>query len=194
MWVLSPTEVTATGVGKVRLPASEAILSVTLASSADDAKTVDSEIKKKVTAINSALTEVEMVGDVSQSVVNIVPAATVVAGAKGYQGVKTMTLRIKDVNSVGEVIAKLYDNGASVVSQPIIGVENEEVEAKAALEDALANARANLKRTVGPLRIIRKVVDIQQASTGSSASLAVTTGDKTEVEVSRAVSVVYRVW
>lgn len=195
MWVFSPMEVTVTGTGKVSVPATSATFNVTVVAANDSANESLNEVRTKVSKIKEVLGEIGIgAGDISESQVTITPAAAITAGSKGYQAASTMSVKTRNVAQVGEIMVNMYASGAIVVSQPIVSVEDVTKLEQEALDEALTNARASLKNTVG-IRPIKKVVAIEQASSGESATTtkAIDGNDK-QFEVVKAVSVTYRVW
>lgn len=195
MWVFSPMEVTVTGTGKVAVPATSATFNVTVVSAKDSANESLNEVRGKVNKIKEVLGEIGVgAADISESQVTITPAAAVTEGAKGYQATSTMSVKTRNVAQVGEIIVNMYATGAVVVSQPVVSVEDVNKLEQEALDGALEQAKASLKNTVG-FRPIRKIVAIQQASSGESATAtkAIDSNDK-QFEIVKAVSVTYRVW
>lgn len=195
MWVFSPTEVTVTGIGQVSVPATSASFNVTVVSSKDSANEALSDVRSKVNKIKEVLSQINIVSsDISESQVAITPAAAVTAGAKGYQATSTLSVKTTNVAMVGEIVVNMYATGAVVVSQPVVAVEDASDLEQEALDEAMDNARESLKKTVG-LRPILKVIAIEQASSGNTATTTKAAAEgKGEFEVVKAVSVTYRVW
>lgn len=195
MWVFSPTEVTVTGIGKVSVPATSATFNVTLSSVNDSASVALSELKGKVNAIKKTLGDISIGSEnITETQVTLTPAAAITAGAKGYQAMSTLSVKTANVPMVAEIVVNMYASGASVVSQPVVSVEDQDKLEQAALKDALKNAKVSLAETVG-FRPIRKIVGIQQASSGNVAtSTKIVEDNKGAFEVVKAVSVTYRVW
>ncbi len=195
MWVFSPTEVTVTGVGKVSVPATEATFNVTLAASNDVAGDALAGLRSKVEVVKGKLSEAGINADnVSETQVTLTPSAAIVANAKGYQALTTLTVKTKNVPVAADLVVEMYKNGATVVSQPVVAVDQLEKLEKAALKEALDKAKTSLSDTVG-MRPVRKIISIQQASSGNVATTTKEVADnKGEFEVSKAVSVTYRVW
>jgi len=195
MWVFSPMEVTVVGTGKVSVPATSASFNVTVVASNESANEALSQVREKVDKIKGVLAEIGIgSSDISESQVTITPAAVVTEGAKGYQATSTMSVKTRNVAQVGEIVVNMYATGAVVVSQPVVSVEDATKLEQEALDEAMESARESLKNTVG-LRPIRKMVAIEQASSGDSATAtqAIDSNDK-QFEIVKAVSVTYRVW
>ena len=124
----------------------------------------------------------------------ITPAAAIAAGATGYQAMSTLTVKTANVPMVSEIVVNMYASGATVVSQPVVSVEDQDKLEAQALKGALKEAKKSLRSTVG-LAPIKKVVGIQQASSGNVATTTkIVEDNKGTFEVVKAVSVTYRVW
>jgi uncharacterized protein YggE len=195
MWVFSPTEVVVTGVGRVSVPATSATFNVTLTSVKDTANEALSDLRSKMGAIKQTLSDINITAEnVTETQIILVPASTIVASAKGFQAMATLNVTTANVALAPEMVVNMYAGGATIVSQPVVKVENQEKLEKEAMDFALKQARNSLKETIG-FRPIRKIVGIQQASSGNVATSTKTAEDKNgEFEVIRAVSVTYRVW
>ena len=195
MWAFSPTEVTVTGIGKVSVPATIASFNVTLTAAKDNPDEALREVQARVDTLKRSLAEVRIGSeDITETPVTVTPAAAVVANAKGYQAMSTLTVKTGNPTLVGELVVKMYQSGATLVSQPTVGVDDLEKLESQALNEALVNARTNLRDTVG-FRPIKKRVAIQQASSGNTAAATkVIEDNKGAFEVTKAVSVTYRVW
>lgn len=195
MWVFSPTEVVVTGIGKVSVPATSATFNVTISTTSDSANAALTDLRAKVAAIKKTLSDINIGADnITETQVSLTPAAAVVASAKGFQAMTTLTVKTSNVVMASEIVVNMYASGATIVSQPVVSVEDQAKLEAEALREALKNAKSNLGQTVG-LRPIRKVVGIEQASSGNTAtSLKVAKDNKGAFEVVKAVSVTYRVW
>ena len=195
MWVLSPTEVIVTGTGKVSVPATSASFNVTVTAVNDSASVALTELRNKVGNIKKVLGDIN-IGDenIAETQVTLTPSAAVVAGAKGFQAMETLTVKTTNVAMAAEMVVNMYASGATLVSQPVVSVENQEKLESEALDEAMKKAKASLKETVG-FRPIRKIIGIQQASSGSTATSTMAGNDnKGAFEVIKAVQVTYRVW
>lgn len=195
MWVFSPTEVAVTGIGKVSVPASNATFNVTVNSINDNVDTALIELQTKVANLKTILINASIPSDnITETQVTITPAAAIVASAKGYQAMVTMSVKMSNVTVVNDIVTRMYANGATLVSQPVVSIEDQSTLEKQALKQALTQAKQNLADTVG-FRPIRKIIGIQQASSGNTATTTkAVEGSDSEFEVVRAVSVTYRVW
>ena len=196
MWVFSPTDVIVTGIGKVSVPASSATFNVTVNAINDNANDALKDLRAKVDVIKKTLTEINVsASDISETQVTLTPAAAVVASAKGFQAMTTLSVKSTNVRMISDIVVNMYASGATLVSQPVVSVEDQEKLEAQALKEALKKAKANLGQTVSILHPIRKVVAIEQASSGNTATTTkAVEGSDSEFEVVRAVSVTYRVW
>ena len=196
MWIFSPTEVIVTGVGTVSVPATSATFNVTLTAVNDSASEALNELRRKVDNVKKSLSDIGVTTDsITETQVSMTPSAAVVPNTKGFQSMTTLIVKIDNVPMVGEIVVNMYASGATLVSQPVVTVENQEKLEQEAFNMALDKAKANLKATVG-LRPIRKMLGIEQASSGSTATATkLSSADNTTTfEVVKAVSVTYRVW
>jgi uncharacterized protein YggE len=195
MWVFSPTKVVVTGTGKVSVPATSATFNVTVSATNDSANGALTDLRTKVNAVKKTLGDINIGADnITETQVTLTPAAAVVASAKGFQAMSTLTVKTANVAMASEIVVNMYASGATIVSQPVVSVENQDKLEQQALKDALTDARANLSDTVG-FRPIRKIIGIEQASSGNVATTTKSAAEGSgEFEVVKAVSVTYRVW
>lgn len=200
-YVSNPLIVSVTGSGKVTVPASMARLSLSVVETGDDATKVEQAIKAKVAAVRlSMVTNGVSEKSLSQTQMQVMPLSAVVSGAKGYSAQVNIVGQVSDVSNLSGLVVKLYQSGASIVSQPIIEVENQQDLENQALKMALADADKNLKMVSKlKMKLFKKAVSIQQASSGnaSTASKIVEAeggASGTSIEVAKAVSVVYQLW
>lgn len=195
MWVFSPTKVVVTGTGKVSVPATSATFNVTVSATNDSANGALTDLRTKVNAVKKTLSDINIGADnITETQVTLTPAAAVVASAKGFQAMSTLTVKTANVVMASEIVVNMYASGATIVSQPVVSVEDQDKLEQRALKDALVNAKANLSDTVG-FRPIRKIIGIEQASSGNVATTTKAAAEGSgEFEVIKAVSVTYRVW
>ncbi len=199
-YLSNPLLATVSGSGKVTVPASGARLSVSVVETGDDVSKVEQAIKAKAAAVRlSMVTNGVNEKSLTQTQMQVTPLSAVVSGAKGYSAQVNITGQIGDVSDLSGLVVKLYQSGASIVSQPVIEVENQQDLENQALKMALSDADKNLK-IVSRLKrkIFKKVVSIQQASSGNASTATKITENNgsagTSIEVAKAVSVVYQLW
>lgn len=199
-YVSNPLVVTVTGTGKVSVPATSARLTVNVVSTGDTVDKVVADAKTKVSMIRLAMVSGNMSEkNITQSQMQVTPLAAVVSGAKGYSATVTLFGETADVVNVSNLVVKLYNAGASIVSQPIIEVSNQQELENSALKMALDEAKTNAGFVARlRMKLFKKVISIQQASSGNVATATRTdAGDKggtSSFEVAKAVSVVYWMW
>jgi uncharacterized protein YggE len=98
---------------------------------------------------------------------------------------------------MSSLVVKLYKAGASIVSQPVIEVKNQQELENTALKQALAEAKTNANYLAKlRMKLFKKAVSIQQASSGNTAVATKTEASAdgqgtSSFEVAKAVSVVY---
>jgi uncharacterized protein YggE len=204
-WVTNPLVVSVSGTGKVSVPAEKAVFTITLASVQNDLTLAVSQVKSKVnTMLNLLETEGISADSISQSQMQVTPASAIAAGVPGHQAVIDLTVETSNVANVGELIVYLYQNGATVISQPVVVGENQNKLEDQALKEALEEANNNAK-ALGrkKLKFFRRAVSITQASSGQAAtstkqnltdSAEGTTIAGETFEIVRAVNVVYEMW
>jgi uncharacterized protein YggE len=202
-WITSPMVVTFTGTGKVNVPATNASISFSLLSSDASAQGAITSVKDKTALIrqviiNSGVPE----EDILESQVTSAPATT----GGGYQALISMGAKTIHVATVSDLISELYANGASVVSQPTLSVENKaDLEAKA-VDDAMKDAKSQASKfALKNWKFITKIISVSQqtsASTSTATSKAdvITEANNQEAaangvfQILKAVSVSYKMW
>ena len=199
-YLTNPLIVTVTGTGKVTVPASSARLSLTVVESGDEVSKVEGAIRAKVAAVRlSMVTNGVDEKSLSQTEMQLTPLSAIVSGAKGYSAQVNIFGQVNDVSNLSGLIVKLYQSGASLVSQPVVEVKNQQDLENSALKMALADANKNMSYVARlKWKMFRKIVNIQQASSGntSSATKVETVDNKvsTSIELAKAVSVTYQLW
>jgi uncharacterized protein len=198
--VTNPVVVTVTGSGKVSVTANSARVSATLVESADTVDKLDVALKSKVGALRLAMvTAGVQEKSLNQSQIQLTPLAAVVSGAKGYSATVTISGQTNDVANLSALVIKLYTAGASLVSQPIVEVSNQQEVENEALKMALKEADANAKYLAKlKWKLFKRVASIQQASSGTTSTTTKVSETEGVVgssfEVAKAVSVVYYLW
>lgn len=194
MWVFSPTEVVVSGTGSVSVPATSATFNVTINAVSDSANGALADLRSKVMTVKKTLVDISIPADnITETQITLTPAAAVVASAKGFQAMTTLTVKTTNVAMASEMVVNMYASGATIVSQPVVSVEDQRKLEAQALKEALKQAKQSLSETVGFLRI-KKIVGIEQASSGNVATTTKIENNQGSFEVTKAVSVTYRVW
>ncbi len=207
VWVTSPMIVTVTGSGEVSVPATNATLSFTLSATDNSIASAVSSVQAKADTMRNYLkTKGVAEGDIAQSQVTAVPAGLITAGAPGFQATISMAAKTVHVSDVSNLISDLYTNGALVVAQPVLSVENQDKLEQDAFNSALKDAKSQAgKIGLSNWKFIRKIISINQVSspststattrsdnlTGTGSALAATNG---VFKIIKTVSVSYRMW
>lgn len=209
VWIYStsPMVVTVTGSGEVSVPATNATLSFTLSSKNDSVESAIASVSEKADSVRNYLTNKGFAeGDIAQSQITVVPSSLVSAGSSGFQSTVSMAAKTTNVSNVSTFIADLYTNGAVVVTQPILSIDNQSKLDEEAFKSALKDAKYKARRIgFSNWKLFHKIVSINQASspttstattkadvlTASDNSVAATNG---VFKVIKAVSVTYKMW
>lgn len=199
-YITNPLVITVTGSGKVVVPATTARVTATVVDTADTAESVEISLKTKISSVRLAMVNGGVKEEsLSQSQIQITPLAAVVSGAKGFSATVSIVGQSSDVANINTLLVKVYQAGASLVSQPVIEVNNEQQLENDALKMALKEADANAKYLAKlNWKLIKRVASVQQASSGNtSTTTKVAEKDgvlSSSFEVAKAVSVVYYLW
>lgn len=207
LYVSSPLMVTVTGNGEVSVPATNATVSFTLSGNDASIGAAVASVQSKASSMRDFLLKSGVgEGDIAESQVTAVPAALVSEGATGFQSTISMAAKTTHVSNVGNLVSDLYTNGALVVAQPVLSVENQDKLDQTALDSAMKDAKAQAAKIGNSnWKFIRKIVSITQASspttststtkpdtlTSSADSVASTNG---VFKIVKAVSVSYKMW
>lgn len=207
VWISSPMLITVTGTGEVSVPATNATISLTLSSTDNSISTAVTSLQVKADAMRQFLiTKGVAESDIAQSQVTAVPAGLITAGATGFQARISMAAKTTHVADVSSLVADLYTNGALVVAQPVLSVENQSKLDQEALDKALKDANSQaFKLGLKNWKIIKKVVSISQVSSPTTSTSTTKADNATENEntvaalngvfkILKAVSVSYKLW
>ena len=202
VWITSPMVVTVTGTGEVAVPAESATLSFSVSGSDATPTGAITAVKTRADAIRATLVASGIAeSDIAESQIRVVPASAVTQGATGFQAVITMGAKTVHVADNAGLIANLYSSGASLVSQPVIGVDNKEALEEQAFQKALKDAKKQAGAiALKNLKFIRKIVAVSQVtspSTSTVTSKGETTAEATQpytFKIVKAVSVSYKMW
>lgn len=204
-WVTNPMVVTVSGSGQVSVPATNATISFTLSSTNNDPSSAIKDVDAKADQMEAYLQSKGFAqGNVARSQVTVVPANLISSGAQGFQATISMAAKTIDVQSIPVLIPSLYGNGAVVVAQPILSVENQNDLDQQAFNSALNDAN-NQANNIGnsKWKFIRKIISISQVSSPTT-STSTTKADVSNTNPSalangvfkivKAVSVTYKMW
>jgi uncharacterized protein YggE len=206
-WISSPMIVTVTGSGEVSVPATNATVSYSLSSNDGSIQSAVTSVQAKADSMRDFLKSKGVAdSDIAQSQITAVPAGMVTPGAGGFQATVTMDAKTVHVSSISSLVSDLYTNGAVVVSQPVLSIENQDSLEQQAFDSALKDAKSQAS-SIGNRnwKFIRKIVSVSQVSspstststtkadtlTGANSQIAATNG---VFKIVKAVSVSYKMW
>ena len=192
--------VTVTGKGELSVPASSASISYSLSAVDSSAQGAVNQVKQKIANINSVILDYGITqGDILESQITVSPDAItqglfVASTAQGF--------KLKNVDTVNDLISSLYSSGAEVVSQPLLNAENQGDLEQEAFDLALKDAKTQAgKIALKQLKFIRKIVFVSQESSGTTSTIASKDTDLetggvfgTTFKLSKQVSVSYKMW
>jgi len=200
-WMSNPVLISVSGVGEVSVPATKAIVSLTLSEMDTTPDGALAKVQDKVVAMRDYMKQ-KGFDEITTTQPQLVPAGLISASLTGYQVSVSMGGSTTQLNNLNKIVAGLYGIGATVVSQPILAVDDEAKLSDQALADALKKADDQAKQLARKQwKLIRLVASVQQADSGvTSTSTSEKNSDTEEVQsgdifkISKAVSVTYRLW
>ena len=195
-WINSPMIVTVTGTGEVSVSATYATLSLTVTTNGSNASEAIKNINTKVGNLKKLLIS-RGVGeaDLLESPLTIYPMAAVSAGATGFSASVSLTAKVYDETGVNELVVDLYNNGAAIVAQPVMATENQKDLEQRAFDAAMKDAQDQAKKISRKhLKLIRKIVNISQASSGTTATATSKEAGADSFKIAKAAQVVYKMW
>lgn len=206
-WISSPMVVTVTGTGQVTAPAESATISFTVSSNDGSPAVAIAGAKNKADSIRTFMVSAGISEqDIAEAQVRVIPASTVSQGATGFSAIIGMGAKTVHVSETPNLIASLYANGASLVSQPVISVDNKDELEKKAFEEALNDAKRQASAIAWKnWKLVRKIVAVTQAATPTTTTVTSRADTLTENQDSTAaasgifkivktVSVSYKMW
>ena len=144
--------------------------------------------------------------DIAESQVTVVPASLVTTGATGFQATISMAAKTIHVTTISTLVSNLYAQGALVVAQPVLSVENENNLDQQAFDSAMSDANSQaVKIGNSNLKFIRKIISVSQVSspttsTSTTKADTLTSANNATAAVNgvfkivKAVSVSYKMW
>ncbi len=206
-WANNPMIVTVVGTGSVSVPATNATVSFTLSANDNSIEPAVASVQAKANAMRDYLRGKGVAeGDIAQTQVTAVPAGLVTLGSTGFQATISMAAKTTQVSDISTIVSDLYTNGALVVTQPVLSVENQDKLAQDAFDTAMNDAKAQAgKIGSSNLKFIRKIVSVSlvtSPTTSNSTTKADTltsANDSTAAtngvfKIAKAVSVSYKMW
>lgn len=181
--------VTVTGTGEVSVPATNAVISFSVSST-------DASIQNAIANVNAkALTAREVLK--SKGVIDSDIAQSQVVTAPGFTASITMAAKTSNVPGLTTLITDLYKNGVTVVSQPVLSVENQDKLEGDAFNLAMKDAKSEAgKISKSNWKFLKKLVAIAQ-SESSNTSTATTSSEASEngaFKIVKTVSATYKMW
>ena len=206
-WLNSPMIVTVTGTGEVSVPATSATVSFSLTSTDASVQGAIVAVKGKAAAVRGMLKASGISEeDIIESQLTVVPASLIAQGASGFQAQVVMSAKTIHVTAISDLISNLYDQGVSVVSQPVLAVEKmDELEAKA-MDQALKDAKSKASKiALKNWKLVKKMIALTQQSSASTATATSKADTLTEAndqqaaqngvfKIVKTVSVSYKMW
>lgn len=206
-WISSPMIVTVTGSGEVSAPAESATITFTVTGNSDNTTGAINSAKEKVSKIKESLKTLGISeSDIYESQIATYPASAVTQGASGFTATSTMGVKTVQINNLDGMISSLYGQGATLVSQPVLTIdETDKLESEAfnmAVKDAKSKGSSIAFKN---LKFIRKIVLIEQASSSPSSTVTSKADTVTQIEqnispdtgiikIQKSVSVSYKMW
>lgn len=207
IWVNNPMFLTVTGVGSVSVPATNATVSFTLSANDGSIGGAISSVQAKAGYMENFLKSQGVAeGDIAQTQVTAVPAVLVSVGSTGFQATISMAAKTIHVSDVSNLISSLYSNGAVVVAQPVLSVENQDALTQQAYDSAMKDAKTQSDKIgMSSWKFIRKVVQVSSTSSASTSNSSTKADTLTSAnnqtaatngvfKVAQAVTVSYKMW
>jgi uncharacterized protein YggE len=210
-WWSTPLVVTVQGTGEVKVPATTAAVSFQIAEANPSPVMAVTNLKSKAQVMRQLLLQNGVKNeDVTESQPQVVPAAMLVQNATGYMATMSLGGMTNNVSNVSQMAAALYEKGASMVSQPVLSVQDQTVFDQQALQKALQDAQKQAGNMASKnWKLFKKVAAITQTTqaTGTvtnqvQAAAAEQTAQKPattipmsdNITIAKTVQVTYRMW
>ena len=196
-WINSPLVVTVTGRGEIDVPATQATLTLSLMDNHTDPQTVVNLVKAKAETIRDLLTQTGVAAEnIFTSEPSVVPSTQ--AGA-GYQALISMGAKKIPVTSLDTLVPNLYKSGASLVTQPVISIEDEDKLENQAVDKALSDANKQASAlALKHWKFIKKVTAVVESPTQPTSITSKTNEQVPSTsgtyKVIKTVTVSYRMW
>jgi uncharacterized protein YggE len=209
LWQLisSPMIVTVAGKGSVSVPATSATVTATISVNSDSAQNAIAAVKSRASSIKTVLVGNGIAeSNISESQITSYPAGLATQGASGYQAAMQIVAKTVHVSTVDDLVSSLYSSGATLVSQPVLSVENQSSLEQSATDAAIKDAKSQIgKIALKNLKLIRKavVLDEQTSSTTSTTTSKAdaVTGSLNDVaaqngvfQIIKTVTISYKLW
>lgn len=141
----SPTNsVTASGSGKVSATPDEATMNFGVSAQAKTADAALASASKNAEKISAAVKAEGVASeDIQTSGISVYPQTGQTGTITGYEANLTLTVKIRDLASIGEVIAAANTAGANNISGPAFGIADDAAYRADAIDKAVADARTS---------------------------------------------------
>jgi len=195
-WINSPMMVTVVGTGEVRVSATYATLSLTITGNGSNVTEAIKNVNTKAGNLKQLLIS-RGVGEVDllESPLTVYPMTAVSAGATGFSASVSLSAKVYDESGVNDLVADLYNNGAAIVAQPVMATENQKDLEQKAFDAAMKDAQDQAEKISRKhLKLIRKIVNISQASSGTTATATSKEAGTDSFKIAKAVQVSYKMW
>ncbi len=206
-WISSPLVITVSGTASVSVPAEYIVVTFTVSGNGDNPNAALEATNTRVSNIKNRLAEIGVAdNDIYESSTAVVPASAVREGGSGFQSTASLGLKTAKTTSLDRIVATLYENGASVVSQPSYSVENTTTKELEAYNMALKDAKSKAgKIALRNWKLFRKIVLIQESQLQNTTTVTSKADASQQVrddlspadgliKINKAVSVSYKLW
>jgi uncharacterized protein YggE len=202
-WITNPMVVTVTGTGTVTVPATSALVSFNVLTSDSTAQNAISDATSKAAAINKLLVGQGIPDtDIVQTQVTAGPDAS----DTGFQALIQMGVKTVHITDVPNLVASLYNSGATSVSQPVLSVDNQSAVQAQAFNAAMSDAAGQASKIASAnWKFFRKIINVSGTSSGTTSTATSTADTVTQAEnqqtaangvfkIVQSVSVSYKMW
>ena len=143
----TPNTVTASGSGTIQAAPDEATMSFGISKNGSDPKALLNETSKAAAKIVAALKKAGVAEkDIQTQNVSLYPQSNYTNGKtviSGYDASINVTVKVRDLTTLGKVINAGNDAGANTMNGPSFGLGEDSPQTAAAIEKAVADARRN---------------------------------------------------
>lgn len=195
-YVSSPLVVTVTGRGEVDVPATSASLTLSITDNNTDPQTALNLVQAKTDTVKKLLLDTGVTSEnIFESEPSILPSTQ---AETGYQAMVSIGAKKIPLASLSTLTPTLYKNGASLVTQPVISIEDEDKLEGQALDKALADAQKQVDNlALKHWKFIKKATAIIESPTQPTS---ITQKGTTEIpslgtyKIIKTVTVSYKMW
>lgn len=200
-WINSPLVMSVTGIGEVSVPAENAVLTFTLASTKASSNEAVTEVKNNISNVKNSLKNFGVGdSDVYESQAAVIPVES------GFQATVNMGLKVNSISSLDQLTTSLYGMGAVIVSQPQLSVKDSQKIEDEVYQMALKDAKSKANKiALKNWKLVKKIVLIQEGQTPVTTTVTKQASDVDQVELnvdqttglikfSKVLSVSYKLW